>query len=30
VRATKGTWRSPVSNQPSRVIISVLGLGACV
>jgi hypothetical protein len=30
VRAAKGAWRSPPSNQPSRLIISVLGAGACV
>lgn len=30
VRSVAGAWRSPVSNQPSRLIISVLGAGACV
>jgi hypothetical protein len=30
VRSAAGAWRSPVSNQPSRLIVSVLGLGACV
>jgi hypothetical protein len=31
VRAAKGGWRSPTSNQPSKLVVSVLGLGvACV
>ena len=30
VRSAQGGWRSPTSNQPSRLIISVLGVGACL
>ncbi len=30
VRSVQGTWRSPTANQPSKLIISVLGLGTCV
>ena len=30
VRATKGSWRSLSSNEVSRRVISVLGVGTCV
>jgi hypothetical protein len=30
VRATKGSWRSTNSNEVSRTIVSVLGLGTCL
>ncbi len=30
VRATKGNWRSANSNEVSRTIVSVLGVGTCV
>jgi hypothetical protein len=30
VRSAQGDWRSPPSNQPSRLVISVLGLPACL
>jgi hypothetical protein len=30
VRATKGSWRSVSSNEVSRSVISVLGIGTCL
>ena len=30
VQATKGSWRSVNSNQVSRTIVSVLGIGTCL
>lgn len=30
VRSAVGVWRSPASNQPSRLVVSVLGLAACL